>query len=169
VARRCHHPGIDVHVGVWEELRMSVPAAGGANRGRRLVLVGVLIAAIIAIGYIAFTVLGSQAQEEQRGTVEFGTGGAGCDIEGRSSSFPSGVASIYEVAHLAREVRAAEVVTFRISLDGRQVASVPRTFDASGDCFGGTLPGELLTRGRYRVEYLVGAEPLASGEFDIVP
>lgn len=148
---------------------MSVPAAGGTRRGRRLVLVGIVIAAIVIIGYIAFTVLGSQAREAQRGTVEFGTGGAACDVEGRSSSFPSGVASIYEVAHLAREVQAAEVVTFRVSLDGTQVASVPRTFDASGDCFGGTLPGELLTPGRYRVEYLVGAELLASGEFDIVP
>jgi hypothetical protein len=148
---------------------MSVSAAGGTRRGRRLVLVGVVIVAILAIGYIAFTFLGSQAREALRGTVEFGTGGAACDVEGRSSSFPSGVASVYEVAHLAREVEAGEVVTFRVAQDGTELASVPRTFDAAGDCFGGTLPGELLTAGRYRVEYLVGAELLAAGEFDIVP
>lgn len=148
---------------------MSVNAAGGTRRRRRLVLVGVAIAAILAIGYIAFTFLDSQARDALRGTVEFGTGGAACDVEGRGSSFPSGVASVYEVAHLTRVVEAAEVVTFQVSLDGAQVASVPRTFDESGDCFGGTLPGELLTPGRYRIEYLVGAELLASGEFDIVP
>lgn len=149
---------------------MSVPAAGGPTWGtRRLVLVGVVIAAIIAVGYVAFTVMGSQARDAQRGTVEFGTGGSECNVEGRSATFPSGGASIYEVAHLAREVQAGEVVTFRVSQDGTELASVPRTFDATGDCLGGTLPGALLTPGRYRVEYLAGSEILASGEFDVVP
>ena len=89
-------------------------------------------------------------------------------MKGEASTFPANT-SIYEVAHLAREVAAGETVTFRVSHDGAEVASVPRAFDVAGDCLGGTLPGALLTPGHYRVEYHAGSEPLASGEFDVAP
>jgi len=149
---------------------MSDPAAGAPRgRRRRLILVGVVVIAILAVGYVGLTFLGSQVVDAQRGTVEFGTSGSGCIVEGLGSRFPSDGASIYEAAHLTREVRTGEVVTFRVSQDGTEVASVPRTFDAAGDCVSGSLPGALLTPGHYRVEYLAGSELLAAGEFDIQP
>jgi hypothetical protein len=114
------------------------------------------------------TLLRTPADSTRLGTVEFGTGGSGCSVDGTASSFPSGTASIYEVAHFAREIRAGEVVMFRVLQDGAEVASVPRAFDATGDCLGGTLPNG-LPPGQYRIEYLAGAESLAAGEFDIRP
>jgi hypothetical protein len=144
------------------------PAGRARPRMRWLLLAGVIIVALLAVGYIGMKLLGTQAETTRRGTVEFGTGGSGCSIDGTASSFPSGTASIYEVAHFAREVSAGEVVTFKVSQAGAEVASVPRTFDAVGNCLGGTLPGG-LPPGHYRIEYLAGAESLAAGEFDITP
>ena len=148
---------------------MTRSPSGGARPWRRwLLLAGVIIVAVLAVGYIGMTLLGTQANTTRSGTVEFGTGGSGCSVDGTASSFPPGTDSIYEVAHFVREVRAGEVVTFTVSQDGAEVASVPRTFDAAGDCLGGTLPGA-LPPGHYRIEYLAGAESLAAGEFDIGP
>jgi hypothetical protein len=145
------------------------PAGGAKPRRRRLLLLSaVIIVAVLGIGYIGMTLLGSPADSTSRGTVEFGTGGSGCSVDGTASSFPSGTASIYEVAHFAREVRVGEVVTFRVLQDGAEIASVPRTFDATGDCLGGALPSG-LPPGQYRIEYLAGAERLAAGEFEITP
>jgi hypothetical protein len=62
--------------------------------------VGVVIVAILAVGYIGLTFLGSQVLEALRGTVEFGTGGSGCSVDGRASSFPSDGASIYVVSRV---------------------------------------------------------------------
>ena len=145
------------------------PASGPRPRRRRLLLLGgVIIVAVLGVVYIGMTLLGTPADSAGRGTVEFGTGGSGCSVDGTASSFPSGTAAIYEVAHFEREVRAGDVVTFRVVQDGAEVASVPRTFDATGDCLGGTLPNG-LPPGQYRIEYLAGAENLAAGEFDIRP
>jgi hypothetical protein len=148
---------------------MSDSAARGRGpESRRLILAGIVIVAILTVGYIGLVFLGSQVDTALRGTIEFGTGGSGCTVEGRASTFPAN-ASVYEVAHLTREVVAGETVTFRVSRDGTELASVPRAFDVTGDCLGGTLPGALLTPGHYRVEYHAGSEPLASGEFDVAP
>lgn len=134
------------------------------SRWRRLLLAGVGVAALLVAGCTS-----APAETALGGTVEFGTGGSGCSVDGTASSFPAGVASVYDVAHFAREVRAGEVVTFKVSRDGAEIASVPRTFDVAGDCLGGTLPGALLTPGRYRIELLAGADTLAAGEFVIGP
>ena len=145
------------------------PAGGARPRRRRLLLLaGVIIVAVLGLGYIGMTLLGTPADSTRRGTVEFGTAGSGCSVDGTASSFPSDTAAIYDVAHFAREVRTGEVVTFRVLHDGAEVASVPRAFDATGDCLGGTLPSG-LPPGEYRIEYLAGAERLAAGEFQIRP
>ena len=123
--------------------------SGEAARGRRmrwLLVAGVIVVRRLCAprcAYMGMTLLGTRADTTRRGTVEFGTGGSGCNIDGTASSFPSGTASIYEVAHFAREVSEGEVVTFKVSQAGTELASVPRTFDAVGNCLGGTLPGGL--------------------------
>jgi hypothetical protein len=145
------------------------PAGGARPRRRRLLLLaGVILVAVLGAFYVGMTLLSTPADSTRRGIVEFGTGGSECSIDGVTSNFPSGTASIYEVAHFAREVRAGEVVTFRVLQDGAEVASVPRTFETTGDCLGGTLPSG-LPPGQYRIEYLAGTEPLAAGEFSIGP
>lgn len=133
-------------------------------RRRRLLLAGVAVAALLGAACTDAPVESSLG-----GTVEFGTGGSGCRVDGPASSFPAGVASVYDVAHFAREARAGEVVVFTVARDGVELASVPRTFDVAGDCLGGVLPGSLLTPGRYRIELVAGADTLAAGEFVIGP
>jgi len=143
----------------------SASARPGRGR-RRIILAGVVIVAILFVGYVGLSFLGARVLEQLRGTVEFGSGGSGCSVEGRASTFAAGGA-VYAVAHLTREVPAGTVVTFRVSQNGSEVGSVPRTFDVAGDCVTGTLPGASLMPAHYRVEYLAGAETLATGEFDI--
>jgi hypothetical protein len=113
---------------------------------------------------------GDKPQAAVAGTVEFGTGGSGCTVQGPASSFPSGTGAgaIYDVAHFSREVSTGEVVTFRVLQDGKELAAVPRAFADAGDCLGGALPAG-LPAAHYRIEYLAGTELLAAGEFDIGP
>lgn len=115
--------------------------------------------------------LGAQLKEVLRGTVEFGTGGSGCSIEGRASTFPPR-GSLYVVAYPSRTLPAGEVLTLRVLRDGAELFSQPRTFDAAlepGDCVSGGLQGAELTPAHYRFEYLAGTETLAAGEFDVAP
>ena len=160
--------GTSSEPGAGNDGRMDAVAAPPKRRSgvRRIVIIGGLVAALLFVGYVGLSFLGAQVLEQLRGTVEFGTGGSGCNVEGRASTFPAGGA-VYAVAHLTREVPAGTVVTFRVAQNGTEVGSVPRTFDAAGDCVIGTLPGAALTPAHYRVEYLAGSETLAAGEFDI--
>ncbi|HYO43554.1 MAG TPA: hypothetical protein VES19_10195 [Candidatus Limnocylindrales bacterium] len=138
------------------------PARDRQSRWRWLLAVCAGTVAILAAG------CGAQVETARTGTVEFGTGGSGCTIEGVATSFPSGAGAIYDVAHFAREVSTGEVVTFRVLQDGKELAAVPRAFTATGDCLGGALP-EGLPPARYRIEFLAGTELLAAGEFDVAP
>jgi hypothetical protein len=93
-------------------------------------------------------------------------GGEGCSVEGRGTSFPSSGA-IYSVGYLTREVPAGGVVTVQLTQDGTSAGSRPETFDVAADCLALRLPPASLTPARYRLDYLVGTEELATGEFTI--
>jgi hypothetical protein len=76
------------------------------------------------------------------------------------------------VAYVARDIALGEPVSIRVSLDGRDLTSLPAQSDlalAAGDGLSAPISGEFLRTGHYRFEYLVGSETIAGGEFDITP
>lgn len=142
----------------------------GSGR-RRLLIIGGLIVAVVFVVYVGLSFLGAQVAEVLRGTVEFGTGGSGCTVDGRASKFTPG-GSLFVVAYPSRDVPAGEAVTLRVLSDGVELASLPQTFGSAlgkGDCLSGSMPGDAFTPGHYRFEYLAGTETLAAGEFDVAP
>ena len=143
----------------------------GTSWVRRVLIVAGLGAAVLFVGYVGLTFLGAQVGAALRGTVEFGTGGSGCSIQGRASTFPPG-GSLFVAAYPSRTVPAGEVLTLRVLRDGAELFSQPQTFDAAlepGDCVSGGMQGAELTPAHYRFEYLAGTETLAAGEFDVAP
>ena len=142
-----------------------------SSRVRRVLIIGGLVAAVLFVGYVGLSFLGAQVGAALGGTVEFGTSGSECTVEGRASTFtPDG--ELYVVAYPSRSVPAGEVVTMRVLQDGAEVLSQPQTFGAaldSGDCLSGSMSRAAFTPAHYRFEYLAGAETLAAGEFDIAP
>jgi hypothetical protein len=130
----------------------------------------------------------SDIPEIDRRTVKFGTGGSGCTVTTPSTTFSAGD-TIRFAANLEREVRADEVVTIALSVDGEVVGSdvlgepMSRTFNAPGDCVAGFLHWAYaappwsdllafpisLTTGHYRVAFSAGGKVLSRGEFDVGP
>ena len=138
---------------------------------KRLLVIGGLVLAILFIGYVGLSFLGAQVADALRGTIEFGTGGSGCSVDGRASTFPLG-SFVYVVAYPSRDVAAGEVLTLRVSQDGVEALSQPDTLDTAlgkGDCLSGSMPGTAFAPAHYRFEYRAGSETLAAGEFDISP
>jgi hypothetical protein len=138
---------------------------------RRVLIIGGLVVAALFVGYVGLSFLGAQVGTALRGTVEFGTSGSECTIDGRASTFAPG-GELYVVAYPSRVIPAGEVVTMRVLQDGTEVLSQPQTFGAaldSGDCLSGSMSRAAFTPAHYRFEYLAGTETLAAGEFDIAP
>jgi hypothetical protein len=146
----------------------SMPTADPAARGRsrRPLVVGCAIAAVIVaiLLYVGLSFLGGQVREILKGTVQFGTGGSGCDVTGDATTFAPGQ-DIHVVANLSRDVKAGEVLAVEITHDGIAEAPSSRTLDATANCISGTLPSTVLQPARYRIVYSVGSEVVARGEF----
>jgi hypothetical protein len=126
--------------------------------------------------------------EIHRGTVEFGSSGSGCSVTTPSTTFSVDDA-IRFAANLEREVRAGEIVTIALSVNGDVVGgdvpgeAMSRTFNAPGDCVAGFMhwayaapPWRNLsafpipwTTGHYLLKLSVGRRVLARGEFDVGP
>ena len=141
------------------------------SRGKDILVIGVVVVAALFLAYVGLRVIGGAVGEVLLGTAQFGTGGSGCTLEGKATTFPAG-SPLYVVANPAQEVPAGEVVTMRVLRDGAEVSSEPMTFDTAivtGNCISGPLPSDAFTPAHYRFEYLAGTEMLASGEFDITP
>jgi hypothetical protein len=130
----------------------------------------------------------SEIPEIHRGTVEFGPSGSGCSVTTPSTTFSVGDA-IRFAANLERLVRADEVVTIALSVNGEVVGgdvlgeAMSRTFDAPGDCVAGFMhwayaapPWRDLSAfpiswstGHYLLELSVEGRVLSRGEFDVGP
>ena len=146
-------------------------APKGRSRGKTILVVGVVVVAALLLAYIGIRVIGAAVGEVLLGTAEFGTGGSGCTLDGKATTFPAG-SPLYVVANPAQEVAAGEVVTMRVLRNGAEISTEPMTFDTAivkGNCISGPLPSDAFTPAHYRFEYLAGTEMLASGEFDITP
>ena len=123
-----------------------------------------------------------------RGAVEFGAGGSDCGVTTPTTTFSAGD-TVHFAAHLERAVRADEVVSIALSVNGAWVDPDPlgpgasRTFDGPGDCVAGVLHWAYVapagvdystfprawTVGHYGVEVSVGGQVLSRGEFGVKP
>ena len=155
-------------VGGWVSPEPQQPTSGR----RRLLIGGLVVAAMLFVGYLGLIFLGGQVLHALRGTAEFGTSGSGCVVHGRSSTFPRGT-DLYIVAYVSRDIALGEPVSLHMTQDGQDAGhsgSRPDLVLAAGDCLAGPLRGEdTLVPAHYRFEYLVGSETIAVGEFDIAP
>ena len=132
-------------------------------------------AVVVAVGGLLFTLavvalifLGGQVASILQGTVQFGTGGVECSVTGQATTFPS-TATIHFVAHFEREVSAGEVITMVVTgPDGEDLTTDEPPAPSDFEClYNDVAPG--LPPGPYAIEFLVGAERLATGSFEIAP
>lgn len=111
--------------------------------------------------------LGGQIAGVLGGTIDFGTGGSGCQVTGATTSFSTDQ-SITLAAHLSRTLNAGETVHISLSqATGSVVSQADRTFDQSGICLSGGIAAGALVPGSYVLDYRVGSELLASGAFTV--
>jgi hypothetical protein len=131
-------------------------------------VVGCAISAIVVaiLLYVGLSFLGAQVASMQKGTVEFGTAGSGCQVSDRTSTFTPDQ-TVHVAAHLPRDVHAGETVTVTISKGGAELERSVTTIDSEAICLSGTVPASAFPGGHIEVSYTIGTELLAQGAFDI--
>lgn len=142
---------------------------GGSGGGRRrgCIIAVVIIGAFLVFGYIGLVFLGNQVQSILGGTIQFGTSGSGCSVNGTATSFPASTA-IHSVAYLERKTTTGETITIAVSYPDGTTDSTDQAMAAAADCLTQDIaPG--LDPGHYGLEYRAGTEVLAKGGFDITP
>ena len=111
--------------------------------------------------------LGSQVQGILKGTIEFGTGGTGCNVTGEATTFPSS-ATIHYAAHFSRDVAAGEPLTIVVTFPDGTSRSVDQSFESTANCvYDDIQPGN--ASGHYVIAYRSSSELLAQGAVDIQP
>ena len=168
---------IAISIYLWRRARNDIDAVRGKGQTvsspptRRVFLSGALGWLVVAgptlLLVVGLTFLGGTVAGILAGTIEFGTGGSGCQVTGVASSFTANQ-PIMLAAHLSRELKAGETVHVALShATGGVVSEADRTFDQPGTCLSGSIPGEVLEPGSYVLDYRVGSEVIASGAFTI--
>ena len=138
------------------------------RRVRRLVIAAIAILILVFVVRVGLTFLGGQVQSILAGTVEFGTGGSGCAIEGRAAVFPR-QGTMHVVAYLRREVKTNEVIRGTITDAAGTSEAIETKVVDTADCMSIDIPLGSVAAGRYVFEFLVGCESLAKGEIVISP
>jgi hypothetical protein len=145
------------------------PEGGGSGGGRRrgCVIAAVVVGALLLLGYLGLVFLGNQVMSILAGTMEFGTGGSGCSVSGKATTFPAS-ASIHAVAYLERKTTTGETLTVAVTYPDATTETSDQAVGSVADCVTEDIrPG--LSPGHYSLEYRVGTEVLAKGSFDITP
>jgi hypothetical protein len=118
---------------------------------------------------MALVFLGAQVHGILGGTMQFGTAGSGCTVEGAATVFPS-TSSIHYVAYLNRHVQPGETITLDVRTSNAALFATDQlAASSSTDCVSGTLPPGTIPEGHYSWSFTVGAERVASGEIVISP
>jgi hypothetical protein len=146
-----------------------IPPEGGSGGGRRrgciIAVIAVGIFLVLAVGGLIF--LGAQVKSMLAGTMEFGTGGTGCSVNGAATTFPAST-PIHAVAYLERKTTAGETLTVAVTYPDATTESSDQAIGSVADCVTQDIrPG--LSPGHYGLEYRVGTEVLSKGAFDITP
>jgi hypothetical protein len=145
------------------------PEGGGSGGGRRrgCVIAAVVVGAFLILGYLGLVFLGNQARSLLAGTMEFGSGGSGCSVSGKATTFPTS-GSIHAVAYLERAMSAGETLTVAVTYPDATTETNDQAIESVADCVTEDIrPG--LSPGHYVLVYRVGTEVLANGSFDITP
>jgi hypothetical protein len=104
-----------------------------------------------------------------RGTIQFGTGGSDCAVDGAASHLAAS-APMHIVAHLSREVKPGETIHETLTEQAQgQLATNDLPVTSASDCVSGTLSGGVLPPGSYTFEYAVGSERVATGTVVLTP
>lgn len=168
---------IAISVYLWRRASKDIEGVRAAGRPiapaatRSVFLAGglgwVVVAGPTLLLIVGLTFLGGQIAGVLGGTVEFGTGGSGCQVTGATTSF-SADQPITLVAHLSRGLKAGESVHVTLShATGGVVSEADRTFDQPGSCLFGNIAAGVLSPGSYVLDYRVGSAVLASGGFAV--
>jgi hypothetical protein len=149
--------------------RAAVPGQDRPPRSiRRLVIAAIAILILLFVVRVGLTFLGGQVQSILAGTVEFGTGGSGCAVEGRVAVFPRH-GTMHVVGNLRREVKANEVIRGTITDAAGTSETIETKVVETANCVSIYIPLDRVPSGRYVFEFFVGSESLAKGETVISP
>lgn len=139
-----------------------------SRRQKWLVFGGIAGVLVAILAYVGLSFLGGQVTEVLKGTVEFGTGGNGCQVVGVTTSFKAGQ-DVHVVAHLNRDVHAGETVTLTALHEAAELDKGDIAIEEDANCLNATVPGTALPVGRIELRYTAGTETLAEGRFDVTP
>ena len=151
----------------WTPPPTSDPPKPGGRR--RLGCFVLFVAVLVFAGYVGLRFLGNQVATILGGTAEFGTGGSGCAVNARATTFPRATGTIRAIAHLRREVQAGSKVTLEFQLAGRTLESSDETFPESGRCVYTQIDVDGLDPGTYTLILSTGDEELSRGSFEVTP
>lgn len=140
-----------------------------SGRARHRIAIGALVViGLLFMVRVGLTFLGMQVQSLLAGTVEFGTGGSGCSIEGKAAALTR-TGTMHVVAHLRRDVNPGEVIRLTVTDDAGGAEGSETAAVAPTGCVSIVIPLEAVDPGRYAFDYRVGSESLANGEVLIGP
>jgi hypothetical protein len=158
--------------------RLAVPPRQPRSRLASVLAVatgGVALASLL-VGLVGGSTLAGDlwAVTADRGTVVTGSGLEvdRCRVAGETSRFEIGE-PVAVLGILARQLPPGETVVLTVFRDGLPIGwAGSEPFDEPIDCVGGRYePADIVSfggSGRYRLEYRLGDELLASGEFEVV-
>ena len=158
---------------VRPEAWVAPPRRGSELTLYRVAVVVVVMLIVAGVGAFAYRWAGGDPDapvvlpwEAAPGPIEFGTGGTGCSLTDKATTFPSS-AEFRVVATLNRPLRAGEATSWFVDgPDGR--AEIAEQHSALTECIYSDVDPR-LPPGRYAVEFRAGLELLAYGKFDITP
>jgi hypothetical protein len=146
----------------WEPLPPSDRPLN--DRSWKSVLIGAAaIFLVIVLGFAGWYALVASIS----GRVVFGTGSAGCALDGQGSTFGVGT-PVYAAVTLDRGVAPGANLTAVLASERATVQQWRLEVESLGTCFGELISPGLLAPGRYTLIYREGDEVLAEGEFLVI-
>jgi hypothetical protein len=157
--------------------RSAVPPP--RTRPRLAPVLAVAVGGVVALSLVVGVVGGSALAGDlsyvtmNRGKVMAGSGLAidSCRVTGARDVFETGE-DVAVIAILARTIPSGSEVSATVTRDGQWLGTAADSFAAAADCIGESFSAAEIALaggpGRYRLEYRVGDELLASGGFEIV-
>lgn len=125
---------------------------------------------LLTLGIVALIFLGSQVGSID--SMGLGTGGSGCELTNKASSFAPGN-EIRMTAEFSPPLPAGVAVTVHMTGNGSEVAGYPQTLalDVATECVSGTLSADPLPAGHYviTVTHDGAVMPPLTGEFEVTP
>ena len=159
---------------VRPEAWVAPPRRGSEVTRYRVAVVVVVMLIAVGVGGLVYGFMGGDPNapfvlpwEAAPGPIEFGTGGTGCALTDRATTFPSS-AGFRVVATLNRPLRAGEATSWFVDGPSGRGEAATEQPSALAECLYSDF-GRGHSPGHYAVEIRAGLELLAYGKFDITP